>query len=261
MVLATGGLSLPKTGSDGWGLAAARRLGHSIVPTTPALAPITLQGGFGRDPFRVVGRLAAGTPRFSTSPGLSTTKVAGSLLWTHFGLSGPAALDMSRHWLRAELEQRPATMTASFSPGAAFEALDAQWTARARSRPKSTTGNTLAGFVPASVALAILGAMGLDCRPHDGDLHARRAATSIHAITAWPLGVTGSRGYSYAEVTAGGVSLPEIQPGSMESRIVSGLYLVGEILDVDGRLGGFNFQWAWASAKVAADAIAARSLG
>ena len=77
----------------------------------------------------------------------------------------------------------------------------------------------------------------------------------MHALVEWPLAVTDSRGYNYAEVTAGGVALHEINPATMESRVCPGLYLVGEILDVDGRLGGFNFQWAWATAKVAGDAL------
>ena len=81
---------------------------------------------------------------------------------------------------------------------------------------------------------------------------ARIAGGSSHALVEWPLPVTGTRGYNYAEVTAGGVALTEIDPATMESRVCPGLYLVGEILDVDGRIGGFNFQWAWSSARVAA---------
>ena len=80
-----------------------------------------------------------------------------------------------------------------------------------------------------------------------------------HALAAWPLDVTGSRGYTYAEATAGGVALDEIDPATMESRVCPGLFLVGEILDVDGRIGGFNFQWAWSSAHVAAAALAMKA--
>ena len=90
---------------------------------------------------------------------------------------------------------------------------------------------------------------------HDLAADRRRLA---HALTEWPLAVTASRGYNFAEATAGGVSLDEIRWSTMESRVCPGLYLTGEILDVDGRIGGFNFQWAWASARVAAAAIAAR---
>ena len=80
----------------------------------------------------------------------------------------------------------------------------------------------------------------------------------VHALTAWPLPVISTRGYSYAEVTAGGVALTEIDPATMESRLVAGLYLVGEILDVDGRIGGFNFQWAWSTAHAAGRALGRR---
>ncbi len=81
----------------------------------------------------------------------------------------------------------------------------------------------------------------------------------VHGLVAWPLPVRDTRGFNYAEVTAGGVALTEIDPATMESRVCRGLFLVGEILDVDGRLGGFNFQWAWATGKVAGSALAGRS--
>jgi hypothetical protein len=192
------------------------------------------------------------------SPGAPTTKIAGSLLWTHFGLSGPAALDLSRHWLRAAVEARPVRLTASFCPEGSFESLDRQWTDLARERPRSSITNVLAQFVPASVAEGMLAALNLADERTLATLARDDRRRLIHGLTAWPLDVTGSRGYAYAEVTAGGVPLAEVHPASMESRLVPGLFLVGEILDVDGRLGGFNFQWAWASAKVAGDALAAR---
>jgi predicted Rossmann fold flavoprotein len=260
VVMATGGLSLPKTGSDGWGLVAVRDLGHSIVPTTPALAPITLRGGPGAIHAALAG---VGVPaRLDlASAETSATRVRGSLLWTHFGVSGPAALDLSRHWLRADLEARPVALTASFCPSETFESVEARWTALARARPRASFATALAEFVPASMAAAMLDATVLAADRTLATLSRDDRRRLVHALTAWPLEATGSRGYAYAEVTAGGVPLQEIHPESMASRLVPGLYLVGEILDVDGRLGGFNFQWAWASAKVAGDAIAARSLG
>lgn len=258
IVLATGGLSLPKTGSDGWGYRAAQRLGHSIVPTTPGLAPLVLDGAAPGAIHVSVSGVSLPVRLGLTIDGAAAARVTGPLLWTHFGVSGPAALDMSRHWLRAELEGRQAVLTCNACPGETFESVDRRWTALARERPRASLATALAEFVPASVAAAMLATLAM---PADRTLAAlgrddRRRL--VHGLTAWPLPVTSSRGYAYAEVTAGGIPLDEIRSESMESRVVPGLFFVGEILDVDGRIGGFNFQWAWASARVAARALAAR---
>ncbi len=253
VVLATGGLSLPKTGSDGGGLAIARGLGHTIVPTTPALAPLMLAApgiherlsGVAQDlelALRVDGRV--------------TERITGAMLWTHFGISGPAALDMSRHWLRARLQGHEASLTAHLRQGQLFESVEAAWTNTAAQHPRLALQTALAEMLPASVASALLDSLGLDGTLRLAQLtRAGRRALS-HALTALPLPVHDSRGYSYAEATAGGVALEEIDPGTMESRKCAGLFLVGEILDVDGRLGGFNFQWAWSSARTAAEGLA-----
>jgi predicted Rossmann fold flavoprotein len=177
------------------------------------------------------------------------------LLWTHFGISGPAALDASRHWLRAELEGGAPSLAADLAPGERFETLEARWLDLTRQQPRASIARALATLMPASVADALSSAqaLGTDTTLATVTRDTRRAL--LHAIAAWPIAVTGSRGYSYAEVTAGGIALDEIDPRTMASRCCPGLYLVGEILDVDGRLGGFNFQWAWSTAKVAGDAL------
>ena len=115
----------------------------------------------------------------------------------------------------------------------------------------------LSTFLPASVASALIGLLGLDVAAASAELTRTDRRRLAHALLEWPLPVTGSRGYNYAEVTAGGIPLSEIDPATMESRVCRELYLIGEILDVDGRIGGFNFQWAWSSATVAARALAA----
>lgn len=254
VVLATGGLSLPKTGSDGAGLAMARRLGHTIVPTTPALAPLLLDGALHTS----VQGVTHETELSLAVDGRLAERITGSMLWTHFGISGPAALDLSRHWLRATLEQRRTGVTANLVPGSRFETTDAMLTSAAVSHPRQSVRHLLAATVPASMADTLTERAGLDAAQRMADLprDARRALA--HALTALPLPVTGSRGYSYAEATAGGVSLDEIDPATMASRKCPGLYLVGEMLDVDGRLGGFNFQWAWSSGRTAAEDLARR---
>ena len=255
VVLATGGRSLPKTGSDGKGYELAARLGHGYVDTTPALAPLVLSGnrhaalsGVSHD-VRLTVRVTGGR----------ATHLDGALLWTHFGASGPVVLNASRHWHRARLEDRPVEVLLNLCPGDTFESLEAWLREQASARPRAFVATVLATRLPAAVA---------DMWAREVDLvgqtlaHVSRESRRrlIRALLASSLEVQDSRGYTVAEATAGGIPLEEIDPRHMESRLCAGLYLVGEMLDVDGRLGGFNFQWAWSSAWVAGRAIA-RALG
>src|SRR5205823_2159434 len=154
VVLATGGQALPKSGSDGAGFEIARRLGHTIVPTTPALAPLLL------DATDAVHAAVSGVSHDVELAvwidGAVSVRLSGSLLWTHFGISGPVALNASRHWLRARLDGRAVAMTASFRPGARFDDVDADWQRRSAANPKATVQTTLASMLPASVAAAVL---------------------------------------------------------------------------------------------------------
>ena len=257
VVLATGGRSLPKSGSDGAGYEMARRLGHTIVPTTPGLVPLVLNDG--RDAMqRKLSGVAHDAQLTLWVDDAVGIRLAGSLLWTHFGISGPVALDMSRHCLRAQLEQRRTQLTVSFCPGQTFEDVERWWTTRTDAHPHASVSKQLSTLVPASVAEALLARVstpGIDGATTLAHLSREDRRRLSHALVKWPLAVKGDRGYNYAEVTAGGVSLDEIEPATMRSRACEGLSLVGEILDVDGRIGGFNFQWAWSSARVAAAAL------
>ena len=251
VVLATGGLSLPKTGSDGGGLDIARAFGHTIVPTTPALAPLVLEPG-------IHARLSGVSQDVELTiwvDGRAADRLRGSMLWTHFGISGPVALNASRHYLRALLEGRPVAVTASFVLDGSFESVDARLTAVARQRPRVSVQTVLAEEVPASLATALAEVAQIPPATALAELSREGRRRLAHALTTLPLSVTGSRGYNYAEATAGGVALDEIDPATMQSRLCAGLYLVGEMLDVDGRIGGFNFQWAWSSGRAAAEAL------
>lgn len=260
VVLATGGQSLPKSGSDGTGYRFAEALGHRIVPTTPALAPLLLapdaSSGNGNTAHAELSGVSLDATLTVWIDGRAEVRLRESLLWTHFGISGPVALNVSRHWLRAVLEGRAVSVTASFASELDFEGVEHFWLERARDRPSSSIGTTLASLVPGSVAAALLPRLSLDPAITLAALRRDDRRRLTAALTAWPLAITGSRGYNYAEATAGGVDLREVDPATMESRQCPGLHLVGEILDVDGRIGGFNFQWAWSSASVAARALA-----
>jgi predicted Rossmann fold flavoprotein len=255
VVLATGGESLPKSGSDGAGFQFARRLGHTIVPTTPALVPLVLDEAPGASMHRALSGVSQDVELSLWADGRITTRHLGSLLWTHFGISGPVTLDVSRHWLRVEREGRRAMLTASFCPGDSFERLETRWMAAVSARPKSSVLAALAAQVPESVAAALLERLRIDLARELAHLVRTERRRLVHALLEWPLPVSGSRGYNFAEATAGGVTLDEVNPATMESRVCPGLYLIGEMLDVDGRIGGFNFQWAWSTAFVAGGAL------
>ena len=256
IVMATGGLSLPKTGSDGRGLSIAASLGHTIVPTTPALVPLV---ALNDQPLcRALSGVAQESELALWLDGSVSHRLRGSLLWTHFGLSGPVVLDMSRHWLRARLEGHDAHLTINLAAGENFESLEQRWTAQAVAKPRTSLQGLLTDLIPGAVAAATLERLGLDPASQIANLSRLDRRRLVHAVIQWPVNISDSRGYNYAEATAGGVALDEIDPSTMESRRCPGVYLVGEMLDVDGRIGGFNFQWAWASARVAARAIASR---
>jgi predicted Rossmann fold flavoprotein len=255
VVLATGGRSLPKTGSDGGGYQLARGLGHTLVPQTPALAPLVLDPQSAYGVHAALSGVAHDVELAVWVGGAVTARLSGALLWTHFGVSGPVVLNASRHWARARLAGEPVRITLNVQPGAGFDAIDARLLTSATARPRGTLRALLGESLPGAVAQAMLGVLQLAPDRSLSALSREDRRRLVHALTEWPLPVLETRGYNYAEVTAGGVELTEIDPATMESRLTPGLFLIGEILDVDGRIGGFNFQWAWASARTAARGI------
>jgi predicted Rossmann fold flavoprotein len=255
VVLATGGLSLPKTGSDGAGFELARRFGHTVVPTTPALAPLLCKPGNAAMHATLSG-VSQNVRLELRVEGRAETRTSGAMLWTHFGVSGPVVLDMSRHWLRSRLNGNQPELHASLCPDDTFDTLEARWIALARRQPRISIQTAVATMLPSGLGAVLLDVLSLSAVQTLADLTRETRRRLVHAMLDLPLAVIDSRGYNYAEVTAGGVDLAEIDPSTMESRRRPGLYLVGEILDVDGRIGGFNFQWAWSTARVAARALA-----
>jgi predicted Rossmann fold flavoprotein len=237
IILAAGGRSVPKTGSDGSGYALATMLGHTVTPAFPALVPLVIEKGHWiteLSGISVEAELAVKSPT-----GRILQRHRGSMLFTHFGLSGPVVLDISRHWIA----HQPATLSANFLPGETFESLDASLITAAKRNPHAMIGSVIQLPDRLLARLASdtpLGRMSKDDR--------RRI---VRDVVDYALPVVRDRGFEYAEVTAGGVPLSEIDVATMESRICPNLYLCGEILDVDGRIGGFNFQWAWASGRLA----------
>lgn len=252
LVLATGGKSLPKTGSDGGGYDLVRSLGHSIVAPVPALVPLVLDGDF-HTPLSGISHEVEVVIRVASDKPL---RICGPMLWTHFGLSGPAILDASRHWHRARLENRAVSVALNFFPGEEFASVEARVLDLATKQPNTLIRNALTFLLPARLVEGVLATLGIFPQLTIGRLTRDDRRRLVTALLEFPLRIRDSRGYTYAEATAGGVPLTEIDPATMASRVCPGLYLVGEILDVDGRIGGFNFQWAWSSGYVAGTSVA-----
>jgi predicted Rossmann fold flavoprotein len=252
VILATGGKSLPKSGSDGLGLELAKRLGHSVTsPVVPALVPIVLESGHW---ITSLSGLTLPAEIVLVSPtGKRLQSCTGSTLCTHFGLSGPAVLDISRHWLVARDAEPRVKLTMNWLPGIPPEVFD-RMLLDAAPRPAVAV---LRDHLPDRLARALCDVAGATA----GDLTREARRRLVQAATATPLPVVGDRGFAIAEATAGGVPLSEVRLETMESRLCPGLHFAGEVLDVDGRIGGFNFQWAWASGFVAGSSATASFAG
>jgi predicted Rossmann fold flavoprotein len=255
-IVATGGRSLPRTGSDGFGYELVRALGHTVTATHPALVPLVLAPDFFHAELRGVSHPAELSVWVD---GKRADQRSGDLLWTHFGVSGPVVLDASRHWVIARGGGARVELKVGFLPGRSREDVSGEILALATSRPRLSVARALAGRLPERLAAALAQRAGIDPATALGQLERGARRTLVETLTELVLPVEGSRGFDFAEVTAGGVPLAEIDFRTLESRRVRGLHLVGEILDCDGRIGGFNFQWAWSTGHIAGRA-AARSV-
>jgi predicted Rossmann fold flavoprotein len=248
VILCTGGKSLPKSGSDGSGFALAAMLGHSITaPVVPALVPLVLPA----DHFiRALTGLALPC-RFTllSSKGKAVATSAGSTLCTHTGLSGPATLDISRYWLVSRDTDPGARLLLDWLP----EIPEAHVEQMLLENGAKGSLSVLRKHLTERLAQHLCAAAAA---PPTGDLPREARRRLVAAVKGMELPVVGDRGFTIAEATAGGVPLSEVRLDTMESRICPGLHFAGEVLDVDGRIGGFNFQWAWASAFVAGSAAA-----
>lgn len=246
VVLATGGKSLPKSGSDGHGYTLAQALGHHLTPRIfPALVPLTLP----RDHFicSLSGLTVPATLDVRSSTGKKLVSFTDSTLCTHFGLSGPSLLDISRYYIDAKLDDPGTILSNNWLPGHTTEQVEAE----VQTLGRTTLLRYFSTRLPDRLARALCAEVGVEAALSGDQLSREQRKALARTVTQLSLPITGNRGYTYAEVTAGGVPLSELHLDTMESRVCPGLYLCGEICDVDGRIGGYNFQWAWASGYVA----------
>ena len=246
LVVATGGLSIPKIGATDWGYRLARQFGLPIVEPRPALVPLCFDAAQWT-PFVALSGLSLPV-RVTTGTGRGSTSFSEDLLFTHRGLSGPAILQISSYW-------RPgAALRIDLAPERRLG--DMLCDAKTRSRRKLVYELAAAGL-PLRLAEAWLaGRSGWADRPL-AEVRDRELRHLGDALQRWELVPTGSEGFRKAEVTAGGVDTRSLSSQSMECLHVPGLHFIGEVVDVTGWLGGYNFQWAWASAAACARTMAA----
>ena len=248
VVVATGGLSIPKIGASDWGYRLARQFGHRVVEPRPALVPLSFDAVDTSQwaPFASLSGLSLAVG-ITTGKGKARGEFVEDLLFTHRGLSGPAVLQISSYWLPGT------TITVDLAPGHDLN----QSLREAKAHSKKQLANELTAWLPARLAEAWTAPLGLLAQRPLPELKDKDLATLAAGLQSWTLTPTGTEGWRKAEVTAGGVDTRELSSQTMESRRVPGLHFIGEVVDVTGWLGGYNFQWAWASAHACARGMAA----
>jgi predicted Rossmann fold flavoprotein len=242
VIVATGGLSVPNTGSDGFGLTALAKLGATIHPTYAALTPLTASPA----PFADLAGVSLTVTLTARSERRSAT-ATGGFLFTHHGYSGPSVLDVSHVAVRSRAEKGPSARIL-----VRWTALgDKEWEAALQPHGPRTVAGAVRAEMPDRLATALLERAKVDPGRLLTELRREERLRLIETLMRYPLPWTGDEGYKKAEVTGGGVSLAEIDSRTMESKRHPGLFLCGEVLDAFGPIGGYNFYWAWATGRAA----------
>ncbi|PJK09667.1 aminoacetone oxidase family FAD-binding enzyme [Lysobacteraceae bacterium NML95-0200] len=234
LVIATGGLSIPRMGATGIGYQIARQFGHEVLPTRAGLVPLTLSGRH-LERIKDLSGLS-----FAVEATCSKQAFQNQMLLTHRGISGPAILQISSYW------REGSPLAINLLPGEDIPALLAQWQHERRDAQLSTL---LAEHLPKRFAQRLC-EHWLQNRPMR-QFNPRELAHIAQVLGNWPLTISGTEGYRTAEVTLGGVDTAGLSSATMMSKHLAGLYFIGEVVDVTGWLGGYNFQWAWASGHAA----------
>ena len=240
LVVASGGLSVPTLGGSDFGYRLAKQFGHKVLPTRAGLVPFVFTDAIGK----LCDRLAGISLRASVST--SGTTFTGDILFTHRGLSGPAVLQLSSYW------RESSAVVVNLLPEAEAGFL----VSLKRDHPRSQIQTVLADYLPKRLLLGLL-EIFLPQRKDKSmaELSDQALQEFQNRLQNWHLVPAGTEGYRTAEVTLGGVDTNELSSKTMESKLCPGLYFIGEVVDVTGHLGGFNFQWAWASGVAAGEAL------
>ena len=243
LVVATGGLSIPRIGATDLGYRLAQLFGHALVETRPGLVPLTFDAS-AWSPFAALAGLSLQV-QVETGTGRERGRFVEDLLFTHRGLSGPAILQISNYWRPGE------PLDVDLAPGVDVTAC----LRAAKAVSQRRLGNELAALMPSRLSDTWLAPHPQWAQRSIGQVRDRDLVEIATSLQRWRLTPTGTEGYRKAEVTAGGVDTRMLSSQSMQSVRHRGLYFIGEVLDVTGWLGGYNFQWAWSSAAACARAL------
>jgi len=247
VILATGGASYPKTGSTGDGFRLAKRLGHTITEILPALVPLEVE-----DDIKSLQGLSLKNVRVKLlADGKKIAEQFGEMLFTHFGVSGPIILTLSRQASRLLADKKFVEIEINLKPALSYEQLEARILRDFDKFKGKILKNSLHELLPAKLIPIVLDRAFLDENKRVDEVTAIERRRLIEILRGLPLIITKTRPIAEAIVTSGGISIKEINPKTMESKIVAGLYIVGEVADIDGFTGGFNLQAAWSMGNAA----------
>ena len=247
VILATGGMAMPVSGSDGNGYSLAKSFGHKLIPIHPGIVQLNLEGNFFKqiDGVKVVG--IAGL----YSKNKLVLEDSGDILFTKYGISGPPILQVSRTALEYLKDGKDIELRISIIHTKTGEELKTYLYERFENNSKKTIQESLVGLINKRLIIPILRELNIDKDKTVNSLSEDEVDKISQILTNWSFKITGSQSWGQAQVTAGGISTNEINNNTMESKLVKGLYLIGELIDIDGDCGGYNLQWAWSSAYVA----------
>ena len=249
VVLTTGGLSYPSTGSTGAGFEMAKSLGHTVTPLYPSLAPLETVESW---PFALSGITLKNVRLTAKKGGKTIYSEQGEMLLTHFGVSGPLVLTAS-----AYIAEDPAgtELSIDLKPAIPEEELHARLQRLVQENPKKAVGGAFSGVLPTRLLDAVFDQARIQPWAPASAFTKEQRQALVSALKGMPLTVKGTRPFSEAVVTRGGISVKEVKPSTLESKLVSGLFLAGEILDVDAFTGGFNLQIAWSTGALAGGSV------
>ena len=248
VILATGGLSYPTTGSTGDGFAMAKALGHTVTPTEGSLVPLEVAGSDCPD-MQGLSLRNCGV-KLVSAKGKVLYKDFGELLFTHFGVSGPTVLSASCH-----LKGEGCRLVIDLKPALEENKLDERIQRDLEMYKNRSMENALTDLLPRSMIPVVLRRLEIDANMQANSLTKQKRRSLVELLKAFSLEITGKRPVAEAIITSGGVKVSEIDPKTMESKLVPGLYFAGEIIDCDAYTGGFNLQIAWATAYAAGMAV------
>ncbi len=251
VILATGGKSYPATGSNGEGYDLARRLGHSVEAVRPSLVPLETSGGVAQ---KLQGLSLKNVQVVLWVDGKKQAELFGEMLFTHFGLSGPVILTLSRMAVDALREKRKVEITIDLKPALNEEKLDKRLQRELNENGKKKISNIFSQLLPSKMIPVFLELLELDPEMPGHQVSGKQRKKIRHLLKNLSFQVTNHRSFKEAIITAGGIPCNEIRPKTMESKLVQGLHFAGEIIDLDGETGGFNLQIAYSTGWLAGNA-------